>query len=150
MKYQFDSFTRRIIAGVSSALIGCLNKFNNCLSKKVVVLLFLLQTFLFIKQLKYSLSVCIACCFFILVPRLCHSREWNKPGYKAEYSTTTLSCVHYLTCFLKAFGVLLCLEELKDDISFALSDEFLFTPLFLPPKPNLASCIYIRPKLAQH
>ena len=34
LKYQFESFTRRIVAGISIS-IGCLNKFNICLSKKV-------------------------------------------------------------------------------------------------------------------
>ena len=32
LKYQFDSFTLRIVA----SSIGCLNKFNNCLSNKVL------------------------------------------------------------------------------------------------------------------
>ena len=36
LKYQFESFTRRIVAGVSIS-IGCLNEFNNCLSKKVLL-----------------------------------------------------------------------------------------------------------------
>ena len=39
LKYQSDSFTRRIVAGVSSLAIsiGCLNKFTNWLSKKVLL-----------------------------------------------------------------------------------------------------------------
>ena len=36
--YQYGSFTWQVVAGESSFAIsiGCLNKFNNCLSKKVL------------------------------------------------------------------------------------------------------------------
>ena len=55
LKYQFDSFTRRIVAGVSSALVVWINSIT-VYQKGIVVLLSLLQRFL-LKQLEYSLSI---------------------------------------------------------------------------------------------
>ena len=46
-RYQFDSFTRPVVAGVSSLTtsISCLNKLNNCLSKKVLFFCFFYRDF---------------------------------------------------------------------------------------------------------
>ena len=48
--WQFDSFTQRIVAGVSSALVVSINSIM-VYEKSIVVLLFLLQRFL-LKQLE--------------------------------------------------------------------------------------------------
>ena len=53
LKYQFNSFTRRIIAGVSSTLVVCINSII-VYQKSIVVFLFLLHRFL-LKQLEYLL-----------------------------------------------------------------------------------------------
>ena len=57
LKYQLDSFMHSTNSRWCFISIDCLNKYNNCLTKKkYFVLLFILQRFL-LKQLKYSLSI---------------------------------------------------------------------------------------------